>query len=200
MKKNLILTTSIAVAGALGLGGVALGVNALSLKQASPAAPVPVVSSASPKTSSTAPASNATKSVADIVTYLIEEEKLAHDVYTVLAEKWGSNTFANIVKSETGHQSQMASVLTALGIADPRSGELGVFTNPDLQALYNKLVAQGSTSLTEAYWVGIAIEEMDIADLTEDMALVSDQQVLSAMDILLKGSYNHLAAFQKKLG
>lgn len=202
MKKNVILITSITAVTALGIGGIALGVNALtpqtssSLSVVSPSPAASVVPSASSSTSSN---TVATKSTAELLAYLIEEEKLAHDVYTVLAQKWGANTFTNILSSEVSHQSQVAGLLPTYGVADPRSSQLGVFTNAELQALYNKLIAQGSISVTEAYKVGIAIEEMDIQDLKDDMALVTDQKVLSVMQTLLDGSYNHLAAFQKKL-
>lgn len=202
MKKNVILITSITAVTALGIGGIALGVNALtpqtssSLSVISPSPAASVVPSASSSTSSN---TVATKSTAELLAYLIEEEKLAHDVYTVLAQKWGANTFTNILSSEVSHQSQVAGLLPTYGVADPRSSQLGVFTNAELQALYNKLIAQGSISVTEAYKVGIAIEEMDIQDLKDDMALVTDQKVLSVMQTLLDGSYNHLAAFQKKL-
>lgn len=201
MKKNVILITSITAVTALGLGGVALGVNALA-PQASSSVSVVLPSpaaSASPTASTSASSNTATKTTAEMLTYLIEEEKLAHDVYTVLAQKWGSNTFTNILGSETTHQSQVAALLPVYGIADPRSSQIGVFTDPDLQKLYNDLVAQGLQSLTEAYKVGIAIEEMDIADLKADMALTSDPAILKVMQSLLDGSYNHLAAFQKKI-
>ena len=198
MKKNVVLITSIAVAGALGVGGVALGVTALT-----PKAVTTSVSATPTSTSSAAPSSTATtstsQSTAQLLTYLIEEEKLAHDVYTVLAEKWGANTFTNILKSETSHQSQVASLLTAYGIADPRSSQIGVFTDPALQALYNKLIAQGSISVTEAYKVGVLIEETDIADLTTAMNSTTDTKILSVLQTLKDGSYNHLAAFQKQL-
>ena len=202
MKKNVILITSLTAVTALGIGGVALGVNALTPQTSSSVSvvsPSPAASVAPSASSSTSSNTVATKSTAELLAYLIEEEKLAHDVYTVLAQKWGANTFTNILSSEVSHQSQVAGLLPTYGVADPRSSQLGVFTNAELQALYNKLIAQGSINVTEAYKVGIAIEEMDIADLKADMALVSDQKVLSVMQTLLDGSYNHLAAFQKKL-
>lgn len=201
MKKNVILITSITAVTALGIGGVVLGVNALAPQSSSPAnvSSSATVASSAPSSSSAASTNAATKTTAEILAYLIEEEKLAHDVYTVLAQKWGSNTFTNILESETTHQSQVAALLPLYGVTDPRSTQIGVFTNPELQALYNKLIAQGSISVTEAYKVGVAIEELDIKDLKADMALVTDQKVLSVMQSLLDGSYNHLSAFQKKL-
>lgn len=76
--------------------------------------------------------------------YLIEEEKLAHDVYQKLYEKWGSRVFGNIKQSELSHQSSVLSVMQTRGITDPRSSEVGKFTDPELQKIYNDLMAQGS--------------------------------------------------------
>ncbi|MBL8121174.1 DUF2202 domain-containing protein [Candidatus Saccharibacteria bacterium] len=133
--------------------------------------------------------------------YLIEEEKLAHDVYQVLYDTWGSQVFRNIVKSEANHQSEVLAVMQNRNIADPRSSSLGVFTNKDLQALYTKLVAQGKQSQTEAYKVGVAIEELDIADIKKDLASLNsaDTDVKATMEQLLAGSERHLAAFNRQL-
>lgn len=131
--------------------------------------------------------------------YLIEEEKLAHDVYVTLGDLWGTRIFDNIARSETQHQNEVATVMTALGVADPRIDQVGVFADPSLQALYDRLVAQGSTSLQDAYEVGVAIEELDIADLNADLAVEDDPAVIAVMQNLLNGSTNHLAAFQRQL-
>lgn len=135
----------------------------------------------------------------DLLLYLIEEEKLAHDVYTVLGDMWGGNIFANIASSETSHQDMVLTLLSNSGLNDPRSSEVGVFTNSDLQALYDQLIAQGSVSIADAYQVGIIIEETDIADLTEARATTSDSAILSTIDTLINASQNHLAAFQRKV-
>ncbi len=133
--------------------------------------------------------------------YLIEEEKLAHDVYLKMYEKYNARVFGNILKSEEKHQELVATVLDARNVTDPRSQEVGVFVNPDLQRLYDELVARGNQSLTEAYKVGVTIEEMDIADLKSDLAALDPAQtdVKSTLETLLKGSENHLRAFNRKL-
>ena len=131
--------------------------------------------------------------------YLIEEEKLAHDVYTVLGDAWGGNTFTNILSSETTHQDQVLSLLSSYGIADPRSSAVGVFVNPELQALYDQLIAQGMQSQTEAYKVGVLIEETDIADLTVAINSSSDQAIVNTLNKLLSASQSHLSTFSKKL-
>lgn len=133
--------------------------------------------------------------------YLIEEEKLAHDVYQTLYEQWGYRTFGNILQSELSHQENVLAVMETRNIADSRIDEVGKFTNTELQALYTKLVDQGSRSAEEALKVGVAIEELDISDL-EDMIVevpAADADVSTMMERLLTGSERHLDAFNRQL-
>ena len=131
--------------------------------------------------------------------YLIEEEKLAHDVYSAMFDLWGSRVFGNILKSEESHQSQVLTVMNTRDIADPRSSKAGVFVNAELQSLYNELIAKGSKSAVDAYEVGVAIEELDINDLTKMLATAKDADVIAMMENLRKGSENHLRAFNNQL-
>lgn len=137
---------------------------------------------------------------ANKLAYLVEEEKLAHDVYQAMYDKWGARVFGNIKNSETTHQNLVWAVMQSRGIADPRLANPGVFTNTDLQATYNKLIAQGNQSADEAYKVGIAIEEMDIADLKDTLAKLDerDTDIKATLDNLLFGSENHLRAFTRQ--
>ena len=132
--------------------------------------------------------------------YLIEEEKLAHDVYQAMYAKYGTRIFSNITASEATHQQAVLSLLQKRGLADPRLGA-GEFRNPELQALYNQLIAQGDTSYRGALEAGKAIEVMDITDLEATLAQVSpaDSDVIRVMQNLLQGSRNHLAAFERQL-
>jgi len=130
---------------------------------------------------------------------LIEEEKLAHDVYSAMFELWGSKVFGNILKSEATHQSQVLTIMNTRDIADPRSSEEGVFQNQELQDLYNQLIAKGSKSAVDAYEVGVSIEELDIDDLTKMLATAKDADVIAMMENLRKGSENHLRAFNNQL-
>lgn len=137
--------------------------------------------------------------LADQLRYLIEEEKLAHDVYVTLGEQWGGRIFTNIAASEVTHQDAVARLLPAYGIADPRLTAVGAFTDPALQELYDGFVAEGSASATNAYQVGVAIEEKDIADLSAYLDTDPPADVTAVMTSLRDGSSNHLAAFQRQL-
>ncbi len=128
--------------------------------------------------------------------FMREEEKLARDVYLTLYDRWGLRVFQNIASSEQKHTDSVKGLLDLYGIDDPVKDDApGVFTNPDLQALYEQLVAQGNASLTDALKVGTAIEEIDILDLQEYLAETDDQNISMVYDNLLHGSYNHLRAF-----
>jgi hypothetical protein len=128
--------------------------------------------------------------------YLIEEEKLARDVYTYLATKVTTRKFSNIARSEQTHMNYIATLLTKYKQINPTTGKAaGVFVNKDIQALYNTLTVQGSAGLLEAYGVGVTIEEVDIASLKELLVKAMPVDVKAALDLLLAASYNHLEAF-----
>lgn len=130
--------------------------------------------------------------------YMREEEKLARDVYLALYTQWGQAVFQNIASSEQTHMDTVLDLLQGYGVADP-AGEQGQFTNPDLQALYDQLVAQGSQSLADALKVGATIEEIDIADLRERMTLTDENAIQTVYASLESGSENHLRAFTSTL-
>jgi|JFJP01.1.fsa_nt_gi Uncharacterized protein conserved in archaea len=132
--------------------------------------------------------------------YMREEEKLAHDVYVTLYQQWGLSTFNNIANSEDRHENKIETLLNSYQIADSvGDNPVGVFVNPDLQQLYNDLVAQGSQSLTEALKVGVLIEETDIADLQTRIAQTDNADIQQVYQQLLSGSNNHLSAFTSSL-
>jgi hypothetical protein len=132
--------------------------------------------------------------------YIREEEKLAHDVYVALYEKWGLTIFQNIASSEQSHTDAVKAVLDAYGLPDPAAGKTpGEFVNADLQALYDDLTAQGSQSLSDALKVGAAIEEIDILDLEKHLAQTENSDIRMVYENLMKGSRNHLRAFTSTL-
>lgn len=150
---------------------------------------------------STAVLESTPSQVTDELLYLIEEEKLAHDVYLTLYDIYGARTFNNIQNSETRHQESVLTLLRSRDIADPRSNKVGVFHNADLQALYDTLVARGRVSLSEAYAVGVLIEKTDIADIDKTLASLDPAQtdIKTVLDSLRRGSENHLKAFSSKV-
>lgn len=165
---------------------------------------IPIDSTNEPKPSSSSSSTDSAGagSAADIETllsYLIEEEKLAHDVYVALSDEWGTRIFSNISESESQHQSQVASLLVSYDIDDPRNAQAGLFVNDELQALYDSLMAKGMQSAQDAVEVGILIEETDIRDLQIAIDDIDDSAIDSVLERLLAASRNHLAAFTRQL-
>lgn len=65
---------------------------------------------------------------------MVAEEKLAHDVYVMLGEAYGVRVFINIARSDTQHQSAIATLLDRYGIINPTlNDKVGVFDDPKLQ-------------------------------------------------------------------
>lgn len=131
--------------------------------------------------------------------FLKQEEKMARDVYQVLHAKWGHPTFANIAVSEQRHMDSVTALLQRYGIKDPAPAAPGVFTIPELQALYDQLVAEGSKSLQDALEVGVLIEETDIDDIQRMLDTTRERPIRRVLTNLQNGSYNHLEAFTRSL-
>jgi hypothetical protein len=136
----------------------------------------------------------------DWLTYIREEEKLARDVYLSLYDMWGSRLFDNISVSEQTHMDAIKTLLDRVGLGDPAAGNgPGVFDDPELQALYTKLIHGGSQSLINALRVGVFIEVTDIADLTQGIATTTHRDIKTVYTNLRNGSQNHWDAFCSNL-
>lgn len=129
---------------------------------------------------------------------MVEEEKLAHDVYVTLGKVWGVRVFSNISASETRHTEAVRSLLSTYGIADPTKGKaIGEFSDPTFAKLYAQLVASGKASVAAALQAGVTIESLDIDDLRERIPQTDEADVKLVLSSLLRGSQNHLAAFSR---
>ena len=133
--------------------------------------------------------------------YMREEEKLARDVYLTLYQRYGLMILANISESEQNHMDRVKMLIDRYGLEDPvkNEEEIGSFTNPQMAALYNDLVERGSTSEIEALKVGALIEDLDIHDLEEKLALTDKEDLQIVFKNLKSGSHNHLRAFVRAL-
>lgn len=127
--------------------------------------------------------------------YLIEEEKLARDVYLHLFETHNLFIFNNISGSEQKHMSFVAEVLDKYNITNPVKDQVGVFANNELQTLYDSFIIQGENSLQNAIIVGATIEDFDISDLTDFAQNTSKPDLKSLYNKLACGSRNHMRAF-----
>jgi hypothetical protein len=129
--------------------------------------------------------------------YMRQEEKLARDVYLGLYEKWDVVIFANISESEQRHMDAIKRLIDLYNLEDPVEGKnVGEFADQEFVDLYKELTELGEKSLTDAFSVGITIEELDIADLTEKIEHTITRNIKRVFKNLLSGSERHLAAFE----
>jgi hypothetical protein len=128
-----------------------------------------------------------------------DEEKLAGDVYAYNYQKWGNNIFSRISNAEDKHLSAIIILLKNLGSADTIISEAGSFENSENQALYTDLISKSDVSFEEALKAGLLIEELDIKDLASALESTTNENVKLVYENLLKGSRNHLRAFNRQL-
>lgn len=130
--------------------------------------------------------------------YIVQEEKLARDVYAALAVTSGINKFANITKSEQTHMDQLKVILKTYAIKDPTLNlKAGIFVDKKLTALYKTLMTKAVLSSADALAVGVLIEQTDIKDINAMAKNVTQADIKLTLANLLKGSENHLAAFSR---
>lgn len=136
----------------------------------------------------------------DGLVHMRMEEKIARDVYTVLGNKWNKQVFLNIKISEQSHMDAVKSLLNKYNLPDPlTTDEIGVFPDQEFQTLYDKLILQGNESVYNALLVGVAIEELDIKDLENQLSFVDNPDIRNVYTNLKAASLNHLSAFKNNI-
>jgi hypothetical protein len=126
---------------------------------------------------------------------MAEDEKLAHDLYVVFGDKYGT-PFSRITNAETRHLTEVRIVLKRYAITDPTAGKAaGTFTTANTQQLYNKLLAQGTASVDGANTAARTVETTDITDLKAAASGVTAPDVTQVYKNLLAASQRHLVAF-----
>ena len=129
--------------------------------------------------------------------YMWEEEILAKELYEAFYAEWQLPIFDKIAASEARHVAAVRTLVDRYGLTPEKEPGGGVF--PNLQVLYDSLLAQGKSSVQGALEAGVSVEEADIADLTLAMKESDQKDILRVYANLLAASYNHLAAFTKEL-
>lgn len=132
--------------------------------------------------------------------YMIEEEKMARDLYDAFFEQTGNLVFDRISNSEQRHLDSLLNVAEQAGInTSALSASAGTFTNAALQSLYDSLLAAGDDSLEAALQAATTVEQTDIADLANYSAN-PELGILGVVYAHLKqASEHHLAAFTLQL-
>jgi hypothetical protein len=126
------------------------------------------------------------------------EEKLAHDLYAAFGARYPDVIFDRIAASETQHLTMVRTLLSRYGLTDPTANTpAGRFSDPAVQATYDRLLAQGSAGVAAALTVGREVERTDIADLRAALEGLAAPDVTRVYTHLLIASQHHLAAFER---
>lgn len=134
--------------------------------------------------------------------YMIEEEKMARDVYAAFEAKWGAAIFNHISEAEGKHFERVLGLAQSQGVKVPNAIEknkAGQFRNKELQGMYDEFIASGSQSLEAALRVGAVLEETNYRDLSAAIAATDNVAVQNTFAQLLDASANHLRAFSRNL-
>lgn len=198
----------------LALPVIGVGTAALAISLAAAAAGAAPVAAAGPRAgagagtgtcttctaTSTLPAAPLTAAQAADLRAMAEEEKVARDLYLAFAARYPSPAWDNIAKAEATHLAAVRTLLARYGVADPTAGRAaGSFASSAAQAMYDRLLAQGSVSEAAAFGVGKAVEVDDIAKLDAAIVRATQSDVKQVYTSLRNGSTQHLRAFTSLL-
>lgn len=128
---------------------------------------------------------------------LAEQHKLSGDLYRALADQHQVRVFHRTARGEERHLEKVRILLDRYQVADPTAGLVaGEFADPEVQADYDRLLADGSADLTAALAVGRARAQhmVDSLDAASDGVTASD--VVAGYEHLLESTRRHLTAFE----
>jgi hypothetical protein len=171
------------------------------------------------------PLSTLTQDLKDAISYMGNEERLAHDVYTNLYNYHSENSAVNINqlkniadRSETQHVQTIQAIVRKYNLSEDNLTNvtnpvassstpfenlpIGVYDIPAIQSLYDALYAKGIQSQKDALEVGCMVEVTDINDLNDRIVIAQSSNatdIVDAFTSLRDASYNHYWAFDKGL-
>ncbi|GEM_PF-1231131 len=125
-------------------------------------------------------------SLADMLTYALQDEYLAHAEYEMILDTYGSvRPFSSIIEAEQTHIDTLLPLFETYGIEAPAD------TGADNTAAVG--------SLTEAYQAGVNAEINNIAMYETFLEQDLPSDVQTVFESLMSASENHLRAFQNRL-
>ncbi len=170
------------------------------------------------------PKSTLNQDLIDSLSYMGNEERLAHDIYTVLYnyhKEAGTEIkqLTNIAsRSEVKHVGIVQDIVrrydinatNTTNVVNPVADKnvalenmpMGEYDVPKIQELYDSLYAKGVTSVQDALEVGCMVEVVDVDDLDKYIEQAKESNatdIIAGFNILRDGSYNHYWAFDKGL-
>ena len=170
------------------------------------------------------PKSTLNQDLIDSLSYMGNEERLAHDIYTVLYNyhKEDGTEIKQLINissnSEVKHVGIVQDIVrrydinatNTTNVVNPVADKnvafeempIGEYDVPKIQELYDSLYAKGITSVQDALEVGCMVEVVDVDDLDiyiKQAEASNAEDIIAGFNILRDGSYNHYWAFDKGL-
>lgn len=138
-----------------------------------------------------------TTDVLDVLTFNLEEERMARDLYDALGSEHDDLApFVQIETSEQRHHDAVARLITLKDGTVPDEPAAGVYEDAEIQSLYDDWLERGLVSPEDAFQVGIELETADIEQLQSTIDEIDDADVDRVLGHLLTASEHHLAAFE----
>ncbi len=124
--------------------------------------------------------------LADMLTYALQDECLAHAEYAYIIDTYGSvRPFTNIIRAEETHIEALLPLFETYGVTAPED---------DASTRIAKVA-----SLTEAYEAGVDAEIDNIAMYEAFLQEDLPSDVRTVFESLMRASESHLQAFENKL-
>lgn len=134
--------------------------------------------------------------------YLLEQIKLAGNLYGVFAESWDHPIFQKATVAKRQHQTSLLSLLQCYTI-DTSSYEAlpaGDYANSQLDDLYQSLVTQGASSLNDALEASGLVEEETIGNIAKLATTTTNDSLSCRLANLKRGTAKQLRSFARVLG
>lgn len=145
---------------------------------------------------------NKVKSKEAVLVYLVEQEKLARDVYSTLDTFWVTDVFNRLAHQELQHIGKLSTVAAELAIYVPNHFNeypLGQFNNPEFRILYKEILENANFSLEDAYRVCANLEERKMMDLKAALKEPNFEMENLTYKSLLLGSEENFKIFVQAL-
>lgn len=141
-----------------------------------------------------------TESEAEGIKLIIEENKLARDLYIEFYEMWEYDTFNKVSISDALYMDKTKVALERFKINDPvENDDKGVYESLYITKLYRDLLKKGKSDPFEAMRIGTTLEEMHIKDLNDLLENTSNDDLIELYTELKLGAISHIRAFYNLL-
>ncbi|MDH3650920.1 MAG: DUF2202 domain-containing protein [Saprospiraceae bacterium] len=132
------------------------------------------------------------------VKHMVEEERLAFEIYQFASSKWDQPIFQTICTDEKFHLYKIKALAKKYAV---ESGEEvpGTYDNQGLQDMFTRYQSKAVVSEKDALLAVADFEERDIVDLQKYFKTTDNADLIVAYEYLLEGAKKHLRMIYQQL-